>query len=323
MEISKMQCPICTSHAKLFLENCYDDRFGYPGNFALSKCIKCDHIALDAQFTEAQLTDLYSNYYPRSSFAVENYQPHNENSPFLSWFNGEYRAVSAVPENVRVLDIGCGFAETLGYHKNRGCEAYGVEADENIRKVAERFGFNVQVGVFNETMFQPGFFDFVTMDQVLEHALDPIKTMFTVKNILKDNGKLIITVPNAFGWGAKFYKNKWLHWHCPYHLQFFSKKSLKLAAAKVGFKVNKIKTITSSEWLFYQKIHNTVFPKMGDSSFFFSPKKNWGDAPQFAIESRSQVTTWHKRKLNHLITRFFDFLGFGDNLFIEFEKINK
>ncbi len=38
-----------------------------------------------------------------------------------------------MPRNVRVLDIGCGFGESLGYYEARGCEAYGVEADENTR----------------------------------------------------------------------------------------------------------------------------------------------------------------------------------------------
>jgi SAM-dependent methyltransferase len=78
---------------------------------------------------------------------LEDYKPHEDLSGFKAWLNGAYSSPFRwVPKNVRVLDIGCGFGESLGYYKAQGCETYGVEVDENIRRVAENFGYNVHDG---------------------------------------------------------------------------------------------------------------------------------------------------------------------------------
>jgi hypothetical protein len=76
------------------------------------------------------------NYYPRAEFNVDDYEPYKEKSGFLYWSDGEEgHAYRHVPKNVSVLDIGYGHCETLGCHKARGCEVYGVEADENVKKL--------------------------------------------------------------------------------------------------------------------------------------------------------------------------------------------
>lgn len=298
----------------------YDDRYGYRGQYDLLKCANCDHIFLDAEFSNDELVDLYTNYYPRSDLKLESYKPLETVGGFKGWFNGEKRSFAFVPPAVRVLDIGCGFGESLGYHKSRGCDVYGCEADENIKKVAEKFNFNVHVGVFDHKNYQPDFFDYVTMDQVLEHAKDPTAMLAGIYRILKPDGKLVITIPNANGWGATRYKEKWLHWHTPYHLHFFSSKSLKLSAQKVGLKLDKITTITSSEWLFYQKIHNICFPKHGERSFFFSPKMDWQKTTSEQKQLRDKIQKEHQKKINHITTRVFDFVNQGDNLLVVLAK---
>jgi len=174
---------------------------------------------------------------------------------------------------VRVLDLGCGFGESLGYHAARGCDVYGVEADENIRRVVEKFGYKVHVGLFDDRVYEPEFFDYVTMDQVIEHVTDPLLTLRGVARILKSGGKAILSTPNANGWGAKIFGRRWINWHAPYHLQFFSRDSMRIAAEQAGFEVTQVKTITNSEWLFYQWIHLVTYPKLGEPSWFWSPKK--------------------------------------------------
>jgi SAM-dependent methyltransferase len=152
--------------------------FGYPDSALVYQCRECKHIFVAGELTPEQLTDMYTNYYPRSNFNVDDYTPHKEKSGFLYWLDGEEgHAYRHVPKNVRVLDIGCGYCETLGYHKARGCEVYGVEADENARKIAERYGFNIEIGLFDPKKYEPESFDYVTMSCVLEHIIDPLKVL--------------------------------------------------------------------------------------------------------------------------------------------------
>lgn len=304
------KCLVC-SNAVRHYKILFDDRYGYPGLFQLTRCDHCGHMSLQTAFSPESLTRLYTDYYPRSAFRLEEYRPQKEVRGFWSWLNGERCSAFAwVPENVRVIDIGCGFGETLGYHKERGCEVYGVEADENIRRVAERYGFNVHVGLFDPDLYKPDFFDYVTMDQVIEHVSDLPATMCGVARILKPGGLAILSTPNANGWGARLFGRYWINWHAPYHLHHFSRKSIAISAEQAGMTLEQIKILTSSEWLFYQWVHLVTFPKMGEPSPFWSSKGKARGGMTWIIAFLRIV---HLTKMNHFVTRLFDALGGGDN----------
>jgi 2-polyprenyl-3-methyl-5-hydroxy-6-metoxy-1,4-benzoquinol methylase len=311
------KCCICGIVAAMHY-HVYDDRYGYPGIYSLMKCDACGHKFLHSSMSSEKLVKLYTDYYPRSIFNLDNYKPSPVVKGFIAWLNGEHRlAYSWVPRNVRVLDIGCGFGESLGYHRARGCDVYGVEADENIRRVADKFGFNVQVGLFDPGNYAPDFFDYVTMDQVIEHVTDPISTMKGVASVLKLGGTAVLSTPNANGWGAKLFGRRWINWHAPYHLQFFSPKSMAAAAEQAGMVIERFKTITSSEWLFYQWIHLLTRPPMGKPSVFWSPRETRGLGVKLIFAVMLAI---HYTKINHLITRAFDALGIGDNYLFVLRK---
>lgn len=314
------RCVICGNVTR-YHKIVYDDRYGYPGSFQLNKCLKCGHICLEGDFTPQLLTKLYTHYYPRSSFDLNRYVPSPEVKGFKAWLNGEKSAAySWVPENSRVLDIGCGFGQTLAYHLSRGCDAYGVEADENIRRVVEKFGFKVHVGLFDPNLYESDFFDYVTMDQVVEHVTDPMGTMRGIAKVLKPGGMAILSTPNANGWGAKLLGRRWINWHAPYHLQHFSRASMMIAAGQAGLSVERVQTITNAAWLHYQCIHLLTCPDMGEPSPFWSPQ---GDTRAGHNHNRvfKILSCIHRAKINHLVTRFFDALGLGDNILFFLKKI--
>ena len=314
-----MNCPVCQFSNLFTMHYLRDDRYGYPGEFILLRCNDCVHSFLQCDFTPEQLTDLYTSFYPRSTYSLEQYKSQQETKGFRSWLEGVGSAPFIyVPRNVRVLDIGCGFGESLGYYEARGCEAYGVEADENIRRVADKFGYNVHVGLFEPDIYEPDFFDYVTMDQVIEHAIDPVATFKDVAKVLKPRGCLILSTPNAKGWGARIFGKKWINWHAPYHVHFFSGKSMKLAAEKAGLVVEQNKTTTSSQWLFYQWLHLATYPDMGQPSGFWSPKAVLTFKQKIIVKFISRI---HLTKINHIITRFFDSLNMGDNLVLVLRKL--
>ncbi len=314
-----MSCSICNKLEIKYVLQLHDDRYGYPGLFALMKCLECGHAFLDCELTSSQLTNLYTNYYPRKNLDIESYKPHKEQGKFVTWLNGlNSSAFRWVPKKVRVLDIGCGFGQSLGYHTARGCDVYGVEADENIQRVIDKFNFKVHVGLFDEQVYEPNFFDYLTMDQVIEHVVDPLSTLSSIEKILKPGGLAVFSTPNANGWGAKVFGTSWINWHTPYHLQFFSRRSIEIAAKNAGMKLEKVKTITNSEWLLYQWLHLVTYPKQGESSTFWLQKKLKSTLLQKVIVRLLLLT--HRTKINHLITRLFDSLGLGDNFIFILKK---
>jgi hypothetical protein len=152
----------------------------------------------------------------------------------------------------------------------------------------------------------------------MEHVTHPIETLRGISKVLKHGGVAILSMPNADGWGAKAFGRRWLHWHIPYHLQFFSKKSMELAAEQTGFALEQVKTITSSDWLYLQWNHLLMYPKMGESSVFWSPQSKKKGIHKSIIFIMELV---HMTRFNHIITRLFDALGLGDNYVLFFRKI--
>src|ERR1051326_2573583 len=175
---SSVACPVCGGPTHVVFRDLYDDRYGYPDAFTLYECDACGHMHIPTSFSPDDLGRLYTQYYPRGNFDLDSFRPEQEKNGLKAWLNGERgSAFRWVPRNVRVLDIGCGIGATLAYHKSRGCEAIGMEADGNVQAIAKRYGLDIRQGIFDGTQFEPSYFDYVTLDQVAEHVTDPLSLM--------------------------------------------------------------------------------------------------------------------------------------------------
>ncbi len=305
------RCPACGAPTRVRFRRIYDDRYGYPGYFAMNRCGGCGHSHVTQAFEPRHLTRLYSQFYPRAQMTLDDFVPIPETSGLRSWWNGDRAsAFRWVPKGVRVLDIGCGFGQTLEYHQRRGCEVHGVEADENIRRVADRFGFKVHVGLFDPAVYEPGYFDCVTLDQVVEHSTDPLALLKGVARVLKPGGTVVASTPNPASLTARLLGRYWVHWHVPYHLQFYTTRSMSELARRAGLELEGTRTVTSSEWLFYQWLHLFAFPYPGVRSGFWAP-----DAERRFFERKIYriLGLMRRLRLNHLATRVLDALGIGDN----------
>lgn len=310
------RCPICNAQTRIYIDGLYDDRYGYPGRFSLRRCDRCGHRYVPASFSSGQLGQLYTQYYPRGSFSAEAFAPEVEKVGFKSWLAGDRAsAFRWVPRNVRVLDIGCGIGATLAYHKNRGCEAVGVEVDENVQIISDRYGLDIHVGVFNADDFATASFDYVTLDQVAEHVTNPHELFAGIAKVLKPGGIVIVTTPNASSLGAWLFGRRWLNWHVPYHLQFYTGVSIRKLAQQAGLQVIRRATVTSSEWQFYQWHHALSFPKEGARSAF------WGGESRTSAGILSRVANAaHHWRLHQAINRLLDLFGLGDNHIFLFRK---
>jgi 2-polyprenyl-3-methyl-5-hydroxy-6-metoxy-1,4-benzoquinol methylase len=310
-------CPICNSKAQIIKE-LYDDRFGYKGYYAIRQCDSCDHCFVEKSFSKEELARLYTSHYQRSHYDVSKFTPAKKNNGFGGWLNGSKQAAYRwVPQNVRVLDVGCGAGETLAYHASRGCQAYGLEVDENVKHIADSLGLNIVIGTLESNPFEPEFFDYIIMDQVIEHLSEPVSALKGASKMLKPEGRLILSTPNCRGWGRTVFGRKWINWHTPYHLNLFSKKSITIVIEEAGFEVKNFVSVTSSDWLYYQLVNLALYPKYGEPSVYWSKERRWR---AWELWTRRGIKIFHILKITHFVTRFFDSFGKGDNMVVVLRK---
>ncbi len=97
----------------------------------------------------------------------------------------------------RILDVGAGPGLFLSVAEEEGFDVYGTEMSTLAIRTAEtRFGLQLFCGQLEDAGFPDSFFDVVTLWHVFEHVPSPSNVMSEVRRILRNNGILVIEVPN-------------------------------------------------------------------------------------------------------------------------------
>jgi SAM-dependent methyltransferase len=141
----------------------------------------------------------------------------------------------------KLLDIGCGNGRYLSILQKLGWQTYGIEQNPSSSEYARtELHLNVETEDLLNYQYKDKFFDVITMWHSLEHLYEPIPTLKEVKRILKDDGLLVIAVPNVDSFAAKVFKENWYQLEIPIHLIAFSPDSITRMLDSAGFKIKKI-----------------------------------------------------------------------------------
>jgi SAM-dependent methyltransferase len=93
----------------------------------------------------------------------------------------------------------------------------------------------MKIGDFLDFKFSKNHFDVVTLNNALEHLHDPATTLKAIEKVLKPNGLLLITVPNAQSLGWKIFGSSWYAMQPPRHLYHFTPQTLTSMVEHRGF----------------------------------------------------------------------------------------
>ena len=313
------RCPACGHPATGSRLSLYDDRYGATGRYRVQGCLRCGHhFLLDPPAVET-LAALYARHYPRRRLVGGTLEPRRRRRPGADWLAGVHAgAWYHVPPAVRVLDIGCGFGESLRYHQRRGCAVWGVEVDPTVAAAVAPFGDRVHVGPFRASVFGTLRFDYITLDQVLEHLVDPVRSLTELRGLLRPGGRIVVSTPNSAGWGRRSLGPRWIHWHLPYHCQHFGPDSLAASARRAGLRCISLGWATRSDWWLYQWCHLITRPAPQRASLFWALRSDKPLALKIALLLVRLAT--HASGFNHLLARIGDACRAGDNLVAVLER---
>lgn len=140
-----------------------------------------------------------------------------------------------------LLDIGSGTGYFLNAMRLKKWIVTGIEKSEVTRQYAhQKFGLNIQNSDYLFDMPDKKK-DVVTLWHVLEHIEKLNDTMANLHRILKDDGVLIVALPNKQSVDAQAYKQNWAAYDVPRHLWHFSPDDFRFFAEKHNFGIEKIK----------------------------------------------------------------------------------
>ena len=137
----------------------------------------------------------------------------------------------------RVLDIGCRDGVLTAAYAN-GNEVLGLDIDDEALKLAKDT-LNIEtkyVDLNGEWGPSPNTFDVVVAGEIIEHLYFPERVIEKIKMVLKDDGMLLGSVPNAFSIQMRmrlFLGNKKMTpLNDPTHINHFSHNELKTLLEK-------------------------------------------------------------------------------------------
>lgn len=174
---------------------------------------------------------------------------------------------SSVTPNTKVLDLGC-WTGLLGekLKKEKNCFVIGVDINEKALELAKKRLDKVFLADLDNWDIKNGLpnFDYITATDVLEHLKNPEGLLLKVKKYLKDEGRLIISVPNIAFWTIRLkhllgnfdYENTGILDNT--HLRFFTKKTATQMLENCGYIIEKF-YFTGTKFLPELKAFQFVF----------------------------------------------------------------
>lgn len=151
---------------------------------------------------------------------------------------GRHGAYTYAPliENIvygrKFLDVGFGAGKTLEYMRERGWIGYGIDNNKDIKETDRIYKDDFET---TEKIYQ-GEFDCIWMGFILEKFHNPLGAIEKARQILSDDGVLVIFTPDIDFLYSKP-GDQWTHWKAKENYVLWSQRSLCRELENMGFNV--------------------------------------------------------------------------------------
>lgn len=139
----------------------------------------------------------------------------------------------------KVLEIGSSTGVMLSLFQKLGWEVLGIEVSRASASKSQEKGIATIVDYFEKVRLLNQSFDLVILNHTLEHLTSPIEVLQKVNRLLKENGLLLIDVPNFGSISSSIYKGNWPYLLPNEHLWHFTDKAFQKILPQVGFEIIK------------------------------------------------------------------------------------
>jgi 2-polyprenyl-3-methyl-5-hydroxy-6-metoxy-1,4-benzoquinol methylase len=264
MKIVEVNCPVCdnSEYSFLFRDHNRRDKIDCYGSYV--QCEKCSLVYLMERPPWEEIVKFYSSM--NGDHSTNSGKPdavelrRQVKSPVTKWkqilrkfsFRPHSWPLESVPHGKkRLLDLGCGSGAKLFEFAERGYEVWGVDVGEDTIRLCKKLlpeGHFIQ-GELQDTDLPNGHFDYIRIDNALEHVPNPKEVIKECQRLLCVGGQLMVYVPHGRSFSMRFMKMNSISSWIPFHLQLFTRKSLRILLEDVGFKHIRIYEYNPTSWL--------------------------------------------------------------------------
>lgn len=222
----------------------------------LVRCAACDLVYVTPTFDDAHYKRVY---------ASREYQDIVRD---LGIKSHEYRVQRFGQERVRLmanhlgasprpryLDVGCSTGFVVEAARDAGWEAVGIDLNPSAVEFGRARGLDLRTVALEEAAFEPESVDAISLFDVLEHLLDPVRTLRACTRLLRPGGIVFLYVPN-YDSASRLLMGKDAHFIWPtHHLNYYTPATIGHLMAREGLETVYLATegLDVADYLWYRR----------------------------------------------------------------------
>lgn len=219
-------CPLCDSSSS--------DPVSYGHVYILCKCGECGMIFKDMGSTSRRKIqkiqdNIYTEQYIQSI--------HHNKKQFQKFAKDRVVILLKYKKKGRLLEIGCAAGHFLDLAGKAGFEATGIDASSVFSEEGLKKGLDIKCGRVEDFELPKSYFDVIAMFHLIEH-IEKLKPFLThLRELLKEDGVLLIITPNAEAFTDRVFGWKHPKYNIKDHIYCFSHQTLRSLLVGQGFEV--------------------------------------------------------------------------------------
>ena len=204
---------------------------GYGRHHTIVQCHRCGLVYTDPRPNGHDIVETYQ--------AVEDPLYLEEREGRVLTFEHHLKPLERIvgrPDGRPLLDVGCYTGVFVEIAGQRGWDAWGVEPSNWAVSQARARGLHVVQGTLDTADLPEAYFDVVTLWDVIEHVINPRRTLQQAHRLLKPGGWVVVHTIDIDSLFARLLGARW-PWLMEMHIYYFSRRTLRMMLEQCGFRV--------------------------------------------------------------------------------------